>query len=357
MATSIVSPSSMSTPGMSQIDQAFGNIYSMFGGSSGNSNAFGTNLQTPTTMNNTNPSNITMYSQGVSNLGQAGSSLLGEGSNLVDTGMGVTSGGLNMSGDAYGTTQTSLNTLQPTIDYYNKLISGDPATTTAALAPTAANLSTIYSGAVNNASQGSPAGGYRAATLAGLPQAEAAQVGNAALGLQTTAAQGLQSAAGTQNTIAGTQGGIGSSVAGTGQQVAGTGTTLTSQGTQAIQQAVQDALAKLGLNAQTSGLSQFDQLMQGIGDVVNVGVKTCWIAEAIYGVDDGRTHLVRAYLNGPFKQTLFGRIVMALYLRFGQQVAAQVRKRAGLQRVFRPLFDRALISAVIWRMGWTRHSC
>lgn len=56
----------------------------------------------------------------------------------------------------------------------------------------------------------------------------------------------------------------------------------------------------------------------------------CWIAEAIYGADDIRTHAVRRYL------TERGGILVSLYRKFGQRAA----KIKWLVRLLRPLFDR-----------------
>jgi hypothetical protein len=72
----------------------------------------------------------------------------------------------------------------------------------------------------------------------------------------------------------------------------------------------------------------------------------CWIAEAIYGVDDIRTHLVRAYLNGPFRETLAGNFIMRMYLRFGERVARVVKASNALRALFRPFFDAALSRAL-----------
>lgn len=72
----------------------------------------------------------------------------------------------------------------------------------------------------------------------------------------------------------------------------------------------------------------------------------CWIAEAIYGTDDPRTHVVRAWLNTEFAVRPIGRIVMNAYWKFGQRVAAVVRRSNILKAVFRPLFDRALSEAI-----------
>ncbi len=71
----------------------------------------------------------------------------------------------------------------------------------------------------------------------------------------------------------------------------------------------------------------------------------CWVAEAIYGVDDPRTHLLRAWLNGPFKETRFGGAVMALYLAIGRQVAWVARRSAFLRWALKPLFEMGLREA------------
>ncbi len=78
------------------------------------------------------------------------------------------------------------------------------------------------------------------------------------------------------------------------------------------------------------------------------GGKGCWIAEAIYGPDDMRTHLVRAWLNGPFKQTRTGRVVMAVYVAIGRPVAAVVRRSPVLQSLLHPIFNCALQRALEW---------
>lgn len=77
----------------------------------------------------------------------------------------------------------------------------------------------------------------------------------------------------------------------------------------------------------------------------------CWIAEAIWGEADYRTHLVRAWLNTDYQRSSVGRVVMALYRRFGQRVARMVRKYAMVKRTLTPLFERALERAQAWKDG------
>lgn len=266
MATTIVSPGQAggSVPGMDQVDAAFGKIYNMFGnlgGSNTSSGGFGPSGISPQPVSGSDNS-LTAFWRGLSNYaGGAGPSFLQAGGNLLGTGMGVTQGGLDMSGTGFGTTQTGLNTLQPSIDFYKKILSGDPTATTQALAPTAANIAAITSGATNQATQGLPGGGYRAATLAGLPQAEAAAVGNAALGLQPAAAQALGQLGGEQAQIGATQAGIGQGVSGTGLGIGQLGSVLTGQGLQTLQNTIADVLSKMGINIQGGTATLFSSVV------------------------------------------------------------------------------------------------
>jgi hypothetical protein len=87
-------------------------------------------------------------------------------------------------------------------------------------------------------------------------------------------------------------------------------------------------------------------LAQGAGAAAGGFAAGCWVAEAIYGIDDPRTHLVRFWLNTEFKKQHIGRIVMALYLRFGQRIAKIVRASNTLKNLLKPLFDIALHKAM-----------
>lgn len=86
--------------------------------------------------------------------------------------------------------------------------------------------------------------------------------------------------------------------------------------------------------------------VQAAGQAATGSIAGCWIAEAVYGTDDSRTHIVRAYLNGRFREGLFGKFVMAVYYRLGRRVARLVRESERLQRAFRPVFDLALSKAL-----------
>jgi hypothetical protein len=160
-----------------------------------------------------------------------------------------------------GITQGGLQTLAAPTAFYQQLLSGNPQAVTQALAPTASNLSQIYSGATTQANQGMPGGGYRASTLAGLPFAQAQQVGNAALGLQPAAAQALTG-------IGGEVAQIGQGVSGIGLGVGGMGTTLTAQGLQSLQNTIADVLSKMGINIQGGTTNMFATFAQGLNALI-----------------------------------------------------------------------------------------
>jgi hypothetical protein len=86
------------------------------------------------------------------------------------------------------------------------------------------------------------------------------------------------------------------------------------------------------------------QLTRGGGgkakDADGLHTKVCWIAEVIYGVDAPRTQLVRAWLSECYeRREPWSLVVVPLYRRFGQRIAAFLRNWPVFKTVFRPLFD------------------
>ena len=225
--TTIVNPSSTgSSAGTDQIDQAFSRIYNMFGPISGGGQGTGGvsifGLQLARTMGTTAPGFI-----------QAGGNLLG-------TGMGVT--------------KTGLDVMQDPTKFYQQLLSGDPRTMTAALAPTAANLATITAGATDQASRGLPGGGYRDVLRPELQFAQLGQLGTAAEALQAGAAKDLAT--------------IGATEAGIGLDVGRLGEGLTGQGLQALQNTIADTLSKMGINIQGGTSNTFLSWAQALNQLV-----------------------------------------------------------------------------------------
>ena len=78
----------------------------------------------------------------------------------------------------------------------------------------------------------------------------------------------------------------------------------------------------------------------------------CWIAEVLYGVDAPRTRLVRSWLTESYeRREPITRIVVPMYSRFGVSVAGLLREYPVLERIFRPLFDRA-VKRAHWEYAW-----
>ena len=100
-----------------------------------------------------------------------------------------------------------------------------------------------------------------------------------------------------------------------------------------------------------SNYGDITQITRGGGGTTGDGGAThtkvaCWIAEALYGIDAPRTHLVRAWLRESYEhRERWALFVVPVYRRFGQSVARLVRSNSIAQRVFRPLFDRAVSCA------------
>lgn len=85
-----------------------------------------------------------------------------------------------------------------------------------------------------------------------------------------------------------------------------------------------------------------DPALQAAGSAAGGALKGCWIAEAIYGTDDPRTHLLRFWLNGEFSETRTGAAVMAAYRGIGIPVAWLARHSRTVRNALKPLFDVAL---------------
>ena len=72
----------------------------------------------------------------------------------------------------------------------------------------------------------------------------------------------------------------------------------------------------------------------------------CWIAEVLYGADDHRTRLLRAWLTRVYSRTTMGSAVVALYRACGERVARWARRSALLRRMLTPVFDAGVAAAL-----------
>ena len=67
--------------------------------------------------------------------------------------------------------------------------------------------------------------------------------------------------------------------------------------------------------------------------------KSCWIAEQLYGVDDPRTWLLRAWLARVYDERGRGWQFVALYSRYGYATAQAIARGYLPRAPFRVLFD------------------
>jgi hypothetical protein len=74
--------------------------------------------------------------------------------------------------------------------------------------------------------------------------------------------------------------------------------------------------------------------------------KQCWIAEALYGAHDPRTHLLRAWLTVIYDERRRGWMFVALYRRFGRGTASLIERGLLPRQMFQPLFDALVEQAL-----------
>jgi hypothetical protein len=67
--------------------------------------------------------------------------------------------------------------------------------------------------------------------------------------------------------------------------------------------------------------------------------KSCWIAEELYGVDDPRTWLLRAWLARVYDERGRGWQFVALYRRYGLTTAQAIARGYLPRTLFRVVFD------------------
>jgi len=91
-------------------------------------------------------------------------------------------------------------------------------------------------------------------------------------------------------------------------------------------------------------------LVQGTTGSGNDGTgghsKQCWIAEALYGANDARTLLIRAWLTVVYDQRRDGWRLVALYRMFGRGTARLISTGVLPAKLFLPLFDTLVEKAM-----------
>jgi hypothetical protein len=89
------------------------------------------------------------------------------------------------------------SSLSPSIDYYSKLLSGDPTATASAIEPTTTGIMQQYDTAYKNITDNGARGGQRSGSVAANSTAAAGKVSDVIAGVQPAAAQGLTNTAST----------------------------------------------------------------------------------------------------------------------------------------------------------------
>ena len=74
--------------------------------------------------------------------------------------------------------------------------------------------------------------------------------------------------------------------------------------------------------------------------------KACWIAEALYGVHDPRTLVLRAWLSVAYDERRPGWMFIAVYRRFGRAAANLIQRGYLPRQLFQPLFDTLVEKAL-----------
>lgn len=225
-------------------------------------------------------------------------------------------------------------------NWFNTILNGNQANTSALLAPTVNADRTQNQAALQSASTLMPRGGGRSGTLFQSNLQPTASLQNLFNNGQVTAAQTLPQ-------IGLAQQGIGTNLFGAGNSALNTAANAT--GTNLNSSLQEQQMSNQLAAGLAGGLFSLATTPFGGGAATNglLGlIPGCWIAEAIYGKDDLRTHTLRAWLNGPFRKTPRGYLVMKVYLSIGRQVAWFVRRSYRLRILLRPLFEVALLNAV-----------
>lgn len=218
----------------------------------------GANSLTPSTGNQPSSSAPISYepTSGQNSLTQLITSL----NNLLGgEGYSQVSSGTNVEGSGLDTTQAGLNLQNMPTQFWQSILSGNPAASSylqQANAPYVSDIAAQYANVAQQSSNNMPLGGYRATSVANAPTAQANAVSN----IYAQEAQAVPTAAEQLSNI-------GTSVANTGTTVSGQGISQQNQGLQAIYNALSSAIQKnLGNQSQTE--SNISNLVSGLSALI-----------------------------------------------------------------------------------------
>lgn len=216
--------------------------------------------------------------------------------------------------------------IQPLITQQTDLANGNREAALSAAMPVISKLSSGWAGAKQNILNNMPAGAARDRAIADISTQMYTGMAGTQANLVREAPQTLA--------------GVGQNLGGFSLQELGASLSGLQGGAQ-----TNEGVLKAKTEQQKAWLNFFSSLASTAGGVATKG---CWIAEAIYGVSDPRTFLVRAWLNGPYEKTCVGACVMRAYMAVGRQIARRVQKSRVLRAALKPLFDQALKRAIVF---------
>jgi hypothetical protein len=222
-------------------------------------------------------------------------------------------------------------------NFLSTILNGNRANTTAVLQPNIDQIRQANQQQLQGISTLTPRGGGRSGTLFGASYAPNQQIQSLFGGARTSAASALPQ-------IGLQQEGLGTNLLNTGASSANAGVQNALQVQQmsnAIDAAIGGGLFGLASLPVSGGGSLAGNLFGGGG---NGWGTLCWIAAAVYGADDIRTHAVRQWLAMEYSRTRIGSVVVGLYRKIGRQIAPLVR--GPVRWMLRPVFDMALRRAL-----------
>ena len=105
----------------------------------------------------------------------------------------------------------------------------------------------------------------------------------------------------------------------------------------------------------------FKRIVQGNAGKKSDGLpghtKHCWIAEVLYGPNDPRTALLRAWMSTVYMEKRAGWPLVSVYRRFGERLATVLEHNLALRRGLRVLFDHLVVAALGSAIGRVRGQC
>lgn len=239
--------------------------------------------------------------------------------------VGIAQGQANNANQLF---QMAFPGMQQSENFAQTLSTGDPYAIAKATAPATQQISQATAGAKQNIMNNAPAGGEKNLALEQADVQQGSQVGS-------VASQGYLNSFNTLAQLGGAGVGLSNSASSGATSAYGASSqTLSNLGNQQVEQkgASLGALGSLAGAAASAGTGflQFG----------------CWIAAELYdGWDDPRTIDVRQWIFTEFIKRPIGKIVCALYMRFGERTAQAIHRRRALRPPFQWLFNLALAKA------------